>query len=375
MRSILPVIFLVFVLAGGIFSSCKKHGTEPPQDTTHKCDTCCDTCHKPPCDTCNIDKDSAAHAFTWTVYNIPSETNLTGVWVYGSNDIFVLGGTLWHFDGAIFADLQPRQNIVSGSISLDGALSGYNIFAVSQTDFWLVSGSDVLHTTNGKYFNDYRKGAVNACWGTKSSDMFFVGNGGHIFHYDGTSFSEMASNTTKDIRSVWGTRNNDVWAGGYSESTGQSVLLHYSGLIWQEINLLPPPLNVYSGSTGHSLDYVWAVDSAGYKIVIPSGSSVWRQTNNGSWRSDSLLLPNHAPDGGFIALSGTQGNSANDFITVGGWGWIGHWNGKTWKKYDELFDYGNPNYGPAGFSFRGNTACAVGTKGGQSWVAVGTRKQ
>ena len=370
-KKLIPLLFTAFVLAGS-WNSCKRHVTEPPQDTTHKCDTCCDTCHKPPCDTCNIDKDSAAHAFSWKEFIIPSETNLTGVWIFAANDIYIVGNNLWHFDGTNFTKVEAIDWTYHVPM---GALSGCNIFAFNKTDFWMVHVSLAYHTNDGKYFDDLRFGPVNACWGLSSNDMFFVGNSGHIYHYNGVKFDTMTSNTTKDLRSVWGTNDNDVWAGGHSDATGQSVLLHFNGTSWQETDLVPAPLNIYPGAKGHSLEYVWCTDSSGHKIVVPSGSLVWRKTDNGPWRNDTAFLPNATTDGGFIVLSGTRGNSINDFMTVGGWGWVGHWNGKTWKKYDELFDYGNSFYGAQGFSMKDNTACVVGVKSGQSWVAIGTRKQ
>ena len=231
MKKILPLIFVITMLfAGGIFSSCKKHITEPPQDTTHKCDTCCDTCHKVPCDTCNLNKDSLAHAFVWTEYinKIPGETNLTGVWVFGPNDIMICANSLYHFDGTNFTLIHANRN--GSNTTLDGGLSGCNIFAFSKTDFWLIDGSISLHTKDGTNFDDFRPGSSNACWGSSPNDVFVVGNSGQIHHFDGTSFTQMTSNTTKDIGQVWGTSSSNVWASGWNQTTAESVLLHYDGV-------------------------------------------------------------------------------------------------------------------------------------------------
>src|SRR5579864_7803493 len=180
-KSLIPLLLAVFVLAGSS-SSCKKDPVSP--DTTHKCDTCSDTTHHP-CDTCSLNKDSLAHAFTWTEYigKIRGEMNRTGVWVFGPNDISIVANSLWHFDGKNFTDLHPIRN--GSNTPMDGGLSGFNIFALSETDYWLIHGSIAFHTSDGSTFDDNRKGSVNACWGLASNDMFFVGNGGHIFHYDG----------------------------------------------------------------------------------------------------------------------------------------------------------------------------------------------
>ena len=67
--------------------------------------------------------------------------------------------------------------------------------------------------------------------------MFFVGSSGHISHFDGSNFTQMTSNTTKDLRSVWGTTHNDVWASGANTTTGETTILHFDGSTWQEVGL------------------------------------------------------------------------------------------------------------------------------------------
>jgi hypothetical protein len=373
---IVSVLFMVLVLAGGIFSSCKY----APNGPEKKCDTCCDTCHKMDttkhgCDTCNIDKDSAAHAFVWTEYvdKIPGETSPTGVWVFGKNDIYIVANSLWHFDGSTFT-IVPAFDKTFNNVTMNGALNGNNIFAFSKNDFWMVygNGGDIAyHTSDGKYFDDFRpKGAITACWGTSSTDMYFVGKEGLIYHYDGVKFTQMTSNTTKDLRSVWGTNSNNIWACGYSTSSGTTVLLHYNGDTWSE-----DPLSVSKGlSATGGFNTVWACDSSlGHQFVSTSGAILIRQSNNGAWRSDSGLIPNRLNDGSFIGIA-SKGNTPNDMVAYGPWGFLAHWNGKTWKQYTQLYNYGNPLYYTSALSMNGNTICAVGVKSGQSWIAVGQRK-
>ncbi len=363
MKKITPFIFIGFLLAGSIFTSCKKHIVEPPT-----CDTCqTDTSHHP-CDTCNINKDSLSHAFTWKEFTIPSETNLTGVWVFGANDMIIVAGSLWHFDGTTFTDLLPIRN--GSNTPMDGGLSGFTIFALSHTDYWLVHGSIAFHTSDGKHFDDNRKGAVNACWGTSSNDMFFVGNGGSIFHYDGTKFTQMTSGTTKDIGQIWGTSDNNIWASGWNQTIAESVLLHYDGTAWsvQDLSKLG---DIGVGKDG--LIGVWTCDSANHHITVASGSFIYRTSDNGLWRKDTLK--NSLGGGAYVGLNQIRGNNSSDFMVQGGAGFLSHWNGKTWYFYKNLFDWSNPNYDIGAFSFNGNTACMVGYKNGSGYVAIGTRKQ
>jgi hypothetical protein len=383
MKILIPLV-VGLILAGGSFSSCKYQIVTPP-DTTHKCDTCCDTCIKPcdtcvkPCDTCNINKDSLqrvkdslSHAFEWKEYPNPGDRDhhWSSVWVFGEKDIILVGDRLWHFDGQTFTGIDAR-NATTGT-SMNGALSGSRIFALSKTDYWITHASAAFHTTNGSDFEDNRKGAVNACWGTSSSDMYFAGNAGHVFHYDGTTFSDMVSNTSKNISSIWGTSDNNIWAAGFNPSTAESVILHYNGSEWTSIS----PLTIGNiGVAHHALGEIWACDSSSHNIAIAGGSLLWRNIDNILWTSDSGSIPNRLSDGSFEGLFHIRGNSSTDFIATGDGGFIAHWNGKTWKRYDQFFNPDDPTYGTNACSMKGNTVCIVGLKNGQPWMVVGTRKQ
>lgn len=380
MYKIIPLVVISFVLAGALLCSCESKITDPPICDTCDvpCDTCdttiipCDTCDTTviiPCDTCDTtkgDPDSLAHAFTWTEYSIPGEPNLTGCWVFNDNLIYAMGAYLYKFNGSVW--IKEKVTYYTPD-PVEGYFADYSLFCNSPNDMWMVKGV-AFNYKEGKGYRLYPPApGPRACWGTSSNDMFFVGDNGYISHYDGTTFTKFPQVTTKNLRSVWGTSHNDVWAAGFNSSTAETVLLHYNGSSWTE-----DPLSVEKGLyASGGFNSVWACDSAGQKFVTTSGAILLRKTGSGAWRSDSGFVPNRNNDGTFIGIA-PFGNSPNDMFVVGGWGFVAHWNGKTWKRYDELFNYGNPNYGAAALHVKGNTACVVGTKGGKSWIAIGRRK-
>ena len=55
---------------------------------------------------------------------------------------------------------------------------------------------------------------LDRVWGSSASDVFAVGNGGTILHYDGSSWSEMSGDITRDMRKVWGASASEVFAVG-----------------------------------------------------------------------------------------------------------------------------------------------------------------
>ena len=61
-------------------------------------------------------------------------------------------------------------------------------------------------------------------WGSSGSDVFAVGEGGTILHYDGTSWSSMNSGSANRLIDIWGSSGSDVFAVGV-----WGTILHYEG--------------------------------------------------------------------------------------------------------------------------------------------------
>jgi hypothetical protein len=247
------------------------------------------------------------------------------------------------------------------------------MFAFSEDDYWLTYAGDAIHVVNGlatMYLPDSNNTKfTHSAWGTSSHDIYVVADGGGIYHFDGSTWTKMQSGTTKNIISICGTSDNNIWAAGFNSTTAESVLLYYNGSVWQTIDLA----NVGSIGPGFGgLEAVWTCDSAGHHLAFASGSLVWRTTDNGSWRNDSGSVPNGLGGGSFDGLYLLSGNGFNDLMAAGSWGWVGHWSGLSWKRYDELYDYGT-DFASYQLSVKTNTACVVGDKNASSWVAIGQR--
>jgi hypothetical protein len=345
---------LVLVITGG---SCKKDPTGPPV-----CDTCnVDTTHHP------TPNDTTSHNFTWTESSLPNEGILTGCWVFGPKNIYVVGGSIWKWNGTNW-----NEDTVQWSRgTLHGLLSGSSLFAFSEKDMWITNGGVVLHVVGSYAVRFDVGGSLHSSWGTSSANMYSVGDGGTILHFDGTNWTRMVSGTTKNLYSIWGTSDGDIWAAGFYSTTAETGLVHYDGTAWQSID--PKTVgNIGPGADG--IGAVWTCDSSGTPVVVLAGSGMWRRSGTGSWRGDGSLLPNKLSTGGNVGIYELSGNSANDILGAGGWGWVGHWNGRSWLRYDSLYDLSNGTYTSGGISMKNNTACVVGLKSGNSWVAIGQRK-
>jgi hypothetical protein len=61
---------------------------------------------------------------------------------------------------------------------------------------------------------------LRAVWGSSGSDIWAVGLGGVMLHFDGMSWTPVSSVTPQDLTSIWGSSASDIWA------VGPKVILH-----------------------------------------------------------------------------------------------------------------------------------------------------
>ncbi len=315
--------------------------------------------------------DTTSHNFIWTEFtNVGNENNMTGCWVFSSNNILANNGYMHRYNGSTWETLNlycPDPNIGK---TINGSLSGWTIFAFDTNDYWLTGWETLFHYVGNGVAQAYNVNKIlggvsplHSAWGTSSSDMYFVGNYGTILHFDGTNWTRMSTPTTKNLGNIWGTASNDVWAVGYNSSTGESEVLHYDGSSWKEDVLA-------TSGTAHAygVGCIYTCDSAGHKFVAATGSEVFSRRDNTPWRIDTTV-----PNGDHIGI-GINGNAPNDLLVAGGWGVVAHWNGASWKRYDQFYNPTVPGYGALSASYNGKTACIVGLKNGTSWVLIGQRQ-
>jgi hypothetical protein len=152
-------------------------------------------------------------------------------------------------------------------------------------------------------------------WGTSPTDVYAVGDGGAIVHYDGVDWTEMDSGKEAALRDVWGTSSFDVYA------VGDGVVLRFDGAIWDDEPLAP----------GRDLFGVWG--APGGEVFAVGRPLVVIRRSDGRWEEDTHDLS--AEDGTFQEVWGT---SATD-VYAAGWledagarrGVVLHWDGFDWS--------------------------------------------
>lgn len=63
---------------------------------------------------------------------------------------------------------------------------------------------------------------LRAMWATSDSNIYAVGDGGTIIHYDGSAWTKVTPVTTSNLRAIWGSSASNIYAVGDG-----GLVLHY----------------------------------------------------------------------------------------------------------------------------------------------------
>jgi hypothetical protein len=180
-------------------------------------------------------------------------------------------------------------------------------------------------------------------WQDTPSDIYAVGTGGSVLHYDGTTWTTVPAGISggQALYSVFGFGPTDIW------TVGTGFTAHYNGTAWSAVT---PPAGTYYGVWGSGSTNVYAVGSG---IIQNPGTGWVTETNPATatlravWGSDSSHIW-AVGDGGtilFNAGTGTWatqtsctandlrsvwGSSATNVYAVGAGGAACHFDGTSW---------------------------------------------
>src|SRR3989442_1436512 len=173
------------------------------------------------------------------------------------------------------------------------------------------AGAPQEHTVLRWLYDPIGDGAdITAVWSASASNVFAVGVGGKILHYNGTSWTAHPNPFPIDLNGVWGSSGSDVFAvGEINLGVPQGAILHYDGTSWT--------LQQVIGT--ESLVGVWG--SSGSDVFAVGGGGTILHYNGTSW------APQPSPTNTF--LSSVWGSSGGDVFAVGT-GAILHYNGASW---------------------------------------------
>lgn len=157
-----------------------------------------------------------------------------------------------------------------------------------------------------------------------SDDVYAVGEGGTILHYDGLTWSTETTTATEDLWGVWGASPDDVWAvGGRGFAEGQATLLRRQEGRWT-VQTLPPIVR----AGVFALFKVWGSGPSDVFVVGQRG--IILRFDGTTWREEGAGVSQD-----LIAVWGT---SSSEVVAVGGRGngVVVVWDGQAWTDYDDL---------------------------------------
>lgn len=141
-----------------------------------------------------------------------------------------------------------------------------------------------------------------AMHGTSQNDVWMVGAGGKIMHYNG-EWTNVASPTTNTLGCVWALSPTDAWAGGNA-----NTLIHWDGTSWTSMS---------TGFTGGSANGIWAAATNDVYVVSTNATYHWNGT---SWTSvdvvSGLCIWGFAANNIWVAFTNSQ---------------LKHWDGTSWS--------------------------------------------
>ena len=124
----------------------------------------------------------------------------------------------------------------SGRASKGGSSSYYALWGISGSDIWAVGEYGHLAHFDGRDWTQLPErfgGSLEkllAVSGSAASDVWAVGDQGTIVHYDGARWSTVTSGLAiKSLARVYAASANDVWIGGADGKLG-----HFDGSKWTQ---------------------------------------------------------------------------------------------------------------------------------------------
>ena len=322
--------------------------------------------------------DTTSHSFNWEIDTlgiygsylndvaIISEDN---IWVVGNIETDSMQYNAAHWDGGEWEYLK----ILSGNSAVS------TICYFSQNDIWTSIGSFPVYWdgTDWTLYHLQEMGldvhTINSSWGTSSSNMYFVGDGGSIVHFNGTEFMKMESGTEINLIDITGTVDEQhVFVCGTRNNNPQgSVIMELVDNNWETIYFSEPLL---------------PADNCGWAYTISvCQDTLYSATMAGLWKYNYLdsgfdlySKENHNNSFFFTTFRRSFVNSVADIFLINLNFTIIHFNGVNWAFDDQFLQlFGTSNIYARGADYQDDNLVISGyiNGGANAVVARGERNR
>lgn len=288
--------------------------------------------------------DSTSHAINWIVDTLGAQGVIRDVWVFSRNNAWAVG-EMYLLDSTGQVDMNHRYNVARwngtkwqllqvATESFGGSFGHadmYTIYAFDTGSVWTFSSAGSYCKWNGTSWESHyvseRSGGGMKLWGTSPTNLYLVGTNGSISRYNGSSWTQMTSNTTVDLQDIFGLDATHIWATGTNVSDGHSAIMQSDGKSWKTIYdnaNEPPTLVYYFGTIWTDNSYFIYLDGSGLRTL----------------RLDDFVFGKGIKTGLTYMVSCIRGTGENDIFAVSTGGEAVHFNGVSWFRYQDFHSFG-----------------------------------
>ena len=202
-----------------------------------------------------------------------------------------------------------------------GGVTVFDLDGTGPRDVWAVGLGGSLSHWNGSGWASHAPlidVPVYGVYAVAADDVWAVAEGGLVFRFDGESWTLVRSTTSTTLRDVWSTGPSRAFAVG-----GRATILHFDGINWLQ-HLIEPveipdsePWEIdvtLHGVWGTAPDDVWAVGGLG--VIVHWDGATWTYTPTADEQRRTLWS--------------LWGRAADDVWAVGVEGAVLHWDGAAW---------------------------------------------
>jgi hypothetical protein len=314
--------------------------------------------------------DTTSHNFTWQTFEFGQHSSsvLYDVAIINENNIWAVGeiymnDSLGNPDPTFYNAVHWDGNtwVLKRILYQGGIWTIKTIYAFNENDIWF---SGYMRYYNGNFIeliipSILQGWSINKLWGTSSSDLYAVGNEGNIAHYNGSSWTKIESGTNLDVYDIWGnynTRENkwDIFAVAAKRAVNfNKIILKISNnIVDASISTAGIPQSIYGIWFNNKTHYI--VGSGIYRKKDINSSEPWMALHEG--------LTNYY-------IESVRGNDINDVMLCGSFGELLHFNGLTWKSYQDIFT----GILLGDIAMKDNVVVTVGFNSNKAFIALGQK--
>jgi hypothetical protein len=297
--------------------------------------------------------DTTSHNFTWQNFSFGdyNPSTLFDVAIIDENNILAVG-EIYLNDSFGNEDPQPYSiakwngnnwepkklfydiNLIVTSIRGIIVLSPNNIYLAGGSIFHWDGNSSTVELVYSRLNLPDPNGTIEKIWGNSNSSIYGVGNAGSCVFYNGSSWQIIESGTDVDLLDVWGSPDGSVvWACGYYRDRPGTFLLRSTGGNFEmAYDGTSNEFKILQDTISGAMTSVYTLNEK--RIFVCSTSGVYNAASNTNGNGKRLSFT----PGQFPGLPNRiRGNGINDFTIAGEYSFIGHYNGYSWKYFDELW--------------------------------------